>query len=260
MKKLNLWDFVRKDSNTSYINKSMNNLLYKNGYVYATDGLVLVKIKTDYASEREGKIIDRRGNLSDGKDFPDCEKVIPDSESVGFLKKGYEFLKDYKAMDLLWKVKRLSSWDSGLVAYTMTYDGQANTNEKLGQTVYFASKIADRFFKFVKVYPDCNVGLYKRRDGYYQVYAHDFESDALFTGASVDERIWADSCNVSSFVMKNNFCFKDAIENYRGLSMGDLLKVFGKKEVLVRYNQNKATDNDIKVIKGLEFFKGLLIK
>lgn len=256
MKKLNLWDFVLK-GNTVYSNKGIDNLLYKNGYVYGTDGKVLIRIKSDYAKEREGKIMDRKGKLSDGVNFPNCEKVIPDSESVGFVKKGYEFLKDYKAMDLLWKVRRLSSWDVASLTYTMTYNGMANTDGGLNETVYFASFVADRFFKFVKVYPDCNVGLYKRRDGFYQVYAYDFESDALFTGASVDERIWTDSAR--SLLIKNNFCFKDA-ENYAKLSMGDLLDVFGKIDVLLRYNQNKATEHDIKIIKGLEFFKGLLIK
>ena len=257
MKKLNLWDFVIK-GNANYVNKSITNLLYKDGFVYGTDGKVLIKIKSDYAEEMEGKIIDRKGKLSDGVNFPNCEKVIPDSDEVGFVNKGYVFLKDYKAMDLLWKVRRLSSWDGGYLTYTMTYSGRANTNEELNETVYFASRIADRFFKFVKVYPDCNVGLYKRRDGFYQVYAHDVESDAVFTGASVDERFWTDYAR--SLVMKNNFCFKNAIEDYGKLSMGDLFEVFGKKEVLVRYNQNKATENDIKIIRGLEFFKGLLIR
>lgn len=76
VKKASIIDFVSKDENRYF----MTGVYYENGFAVATNGRVLIKLKTNYPSEYEGKII----NPSNGKEidgqFPNYKKVFPKKE------------------------------------------------------------------------------------------------------------------------------------------------------------------------------------
>ena len=78
VKKASIIDFVSKDENRYF----MTGVYYENGFAVATDGRVLIKLKTNYPSEYEGKII----NPSNGKEidgqFPNYKKVFPKKENL----------------------------------------------------------------------------------------------------------------------------------------------------------------------------------
>lgn len=78
VKKASIIDFVSKDENRYF----MTGVYYENGIAVATNGRVLIKLKTNYPSEYEGKII----NPSNGKEidgqFPNYKKVFPKKEDL----------------------------------------------------------------------------------------------------------------------------------------------------------------------------------
>ena len=78
VKKASIIDFVSKDENRYF----MTGVYYENGFAVATNGRVLIKLKTNYPSEYEGKII----NPSNGKEidgqFPNYKKVFPKKEDL----------------------------------------------------------------------------------------------------------------------------------------------------------------------------------
>lgn len=77
-KKVSILDFVSKNPARYYI----NGIFYENGFAIATDGHTLLKQKTDYPPEYEGKIIEpSTGKVIDAA-FPNYKKVFPDKEDL----------------------------------------------------------------------------------------------------------------------------------------------------------------------------------
>ena len=75
-KKASISDFVSTDKNRLF----MNGIFYEKGFAVATDGRMLIKLKKDYPSEWEGKIIaPNTGKEIEGQ-FPSYEKVFPNKE------------------------------------------------------------------------------------------------------------------------------------------------------------------------------------
>ena len=74
VKKASIIDFVSKDENRYF----MTGVYYENGFAVATNGRVLIKLKTNYPSEYEGKIIAiiHRTNDNDDKLI-----IVPDGKN-----------------------------------------------------------------------------------------------------------------------------------------------------------------------------------
>ena len=75
-KKASISDFVSTDKNKFF----MNGIFYEKGFAVATDGRMLIKLKKDYPSEWEGKIIDPNTGKEIEGQFPSYEKVFPNKE------------------------------------------------------------------------------------------------------------------------------------------------------------------------------------
>lgn len=75
-KKASISDFVSTDKNRLF----MNGIFYEKGFAVATDGRMLIKLKKDYPSEWEGKIIDPNTGKEIEGQFPSYEKVFPNKE------------------------------------------------------------------------------------------------------------------------------------------------------------------------------------
>ena len=63
-----LYDFVMDKKN--YYD-ALTGVYHSNGYAFASDSYVIIKMKKVYPSEQEGKIIAKNGDVIDGK-FPNC--------------------------------------------------------------------------------------------------------------------------------------------------------------------------------------------
>ena len=63
-----LYDFVMDKKN--YYD-ALTGVYHSNGYAFASDSYVIIKMKKEYPSEQEGKIIAKNGDVIDGK-FPNC--------------------------------------------------------------------------------------------------------------------------------------------------------------------------------------------
>ena len=71
-----LYDFVmdKKNVYTHYYNV-LTGVYHSNGYVFASDSHVIIKMKKEYPSEHEGKIIAKNGDVID-MNFPNCDNQI----------------------------------------------------------------------------------------------------------------------------------------------------------------------------------------
>ena len=67
-----LYDFVmdKKNVYTHYYD-ALTGVYHSNGYAFASDSHVVIKMKKEYPYEHEGKIIAKNGDVIDGK-FPNC--------------------------------------------------------------------------------------------------------------------------------------------------------------------------------------------
>ena len=67
-----LYDFVmyKKNVYTHYY-EALTGVYHSNGYVFASDSHVIIKMKKEYPSEHEGKIIAKNGDVIE-KNFPNC--------------------------------------------------------------------------------------------------------------------------------------------------------------------------------------------
>jgi hypothetical protein len=68
-------DFYRYVS-TDKARRFMQGVYHKDGYKWATNGRIAVKVKTDYPEKFEGKIVSKELTYIEGQ-FPNCSKVFP---------------------------------------------------------------------------------------------------------------------------------------------------------------------------------------
>ena len=78
--KFNIFDYASKKDTYRPV---FTGVYYKDGYLYATNGLIAVKVKQEYRSELEGKIIDKNGLKINGI-FPNVNNVIPAEENLTY--------------------------------------------------------------------------------------------------------------------------------------------------------------------------------
>lgn len=79
--KFNLYDFTAKKYDFNPIVMGVN---YRNGFAYATDLHMAIKIKQEYTPELENKTIDKKGANLTGT-FPDVDAVIPDDKNLTYI-------------------------------------------------------------------------------------------------------------------------------------------------------------------------------
>ena len=93
--KFNIYDWVSDDA----FRPVMNCVFHDNGYDVASDGHILVCLKSDYEPELEGKIIDKFGESIDGR-YPNYMSVKPKNnknEVEVDTDKVYDALREHKA-------------------------------------------------------------------------------------------------------------------------------------------------------------------
>lgn len=76
MGKIDPWKFVKKSEKVE-LRPNLTGLGYKDGYVYSTDGYILLRKKDPYAKKYEGKVISKEGKVVSEKQ-PKYVDVIPD--------------------------------------------------------------------------------------------------------------------------------------------------------------------------------------
>ena len=78
VKKVSITDFCSKDENKHFL----EGIFYENGFAIATNGKILIKQKTIYPEEYEGKIIDPKTGKEIEGQFPNYKKVFPKKENL----------------------------------------------------------------------------------------------------------------------------------------------------------------------------------
>lgn len=87
-KKFNLKDIVSKDR------QALQGIFHENGYEIASDGHILSKIKADYDTELEGKIINPKNGEEISAKYPDYKAVFNGSKSPDKVTLNFESVKE----------------------------------------------------------------------------------------------------------------------------------------------------------------------
>lgn len=75
-KTFSLYDFVMDKKNVyTHFYDALTGVYHSNGYAFASDSHVIIKMKKEYPSEYEGKIIAKNGDVID-MNFPNCDNQI----------------------------------------------------------------------------------------------------------------------------------------------------------------------------------------
>lgn len=139
-RKFSIYEFCSKNPNRPV----MTGVYHDNGLLVATDAQVMVAITGPENNELNGKIVDKKGNIIEGR-YPAWRAVVPKIEECTEIEYDNDLIKNFLAVA---KVK----------------DKSANTFVVLNLgTGYYSAHILDRFHKFVVAYPDCKV--YVREGG-----------------------------------------------------------------------------------------------
>lgn len=93
VKKASILDFVSKDKNRRF----MQGVFYEDGFAIATDGRVLIKQKTSYPAEYEGKIIDPTNGKEIEGQYPNYKRVFPAKENLVDRSNRLAHITDYLA-------------------------------------------------------------------------------------------------------------------------------------------------------------------
>lgn len=71
-----LYDFVMDKKNVyTHYYEALTGVYHSNGYAFASDSHVIIKMKKEYPSEHEGKIIAKNGDVIN-MNFPNCDNQI----------------------------------------------------------------------------------------------------------------------------------------------------------------------------------------
>lgn len=99
--KFDLYDFCDAKEREAY-----QGVAHINGYKYATDGKMMIKIKADYSEDLEGKAIKKDGSfVPDYVRFPRYDSVIPNVEGWKTIEIDFEkFAESKKMANAHWKV------------------------------------------------------------------------------------------------------------------------------------------------------------
>lgn len=79
--KFNPYDFTSKKD---MYRPALAGVHYEDGYVYASDGYSAIKVRQEYDSKLEGKVIGKDGVEISGN-FPDINRVFPSIENLSFI-------------------------------------------------------------------------------------------------------------------------------------------------------------------------------
>ena len=81
MAKIDPYKFVETDKQALSVRPHFAGVYYKDGYLYATDAHIALKMRSDYPKSYEGKIIKKDGTEIKGK-YPNINSVIPDMSKM----------------------------------------------------------------------------------------------------------------------------------------------------------------------------------
>lgn len=110
---------------------TMEGIYHENGYKYATNSHLLVKVMESYLPELEARIIDKKGAEIVGT-FPNCNSVIPKDENLQFV------AIDFKKILKVEKAYNLDKKTTGITSGYVTIQGVCLSIPLLAKLARFA--------------------------------------------------------------------------------------------------------------------------
>lgn len=233
-KTLDFYRYVSKDKCRYF----MTGVYHKDGYKWATNGCVALKVKEDYPEKFEGKIVTEQLTYVDGQ-FPNVQKIIPDMEDmveITDLSPNEVLIKEFKALKPMLSIhKKISGyWNS--FRYILPNGSEIMVN------------VWELALHFIEVYPDAKMYCHKE-DGYRPKEENSLvliSGDAMF--------IFMPAVHLDDTEKHSGFYWQfDNLtwEDHDEFNFLRVLSVIGSKGIAERYQLGNLTDKDNKLIDNL---------
>lgn len=233
-KELDFYKYVSSDKARTF----MQGVYHKDGYKYATDGKVAIKIKADYPEKFEDKIVSAELTYIDGN-FPKVQKVIPemsDMEEMTDLSPNQVLVKEFKALKQIFSIHKKISCNWSSFRYILP-----NHSEIL-------FPVWEQVIHFMEVYPDAK--LYCHSEDAYQ--PKNERSLMLVSGDAL--LVFMPAIRTYGDDKKCGYAWEFDHYMWEVHDEFEFLRVLlhiGSKGIIERYQNGNLTDKDNKVIDNL---------
>lgn len=233
MKKLNFYKYVYQGGKER---EFMRGVYHKDGFKFATDGKVAIKIKSDYPEEFEDKIISKEQTVIDGR-FPNVAKVIPDMEDmreITDVSPNATLIKEYKALLPVFKVqKKLCEYDYEISGYCLPNGS------------FVMMLVWEQVIRFLESFPDSKLYCHKEDSS-----CRKAEHSSLMLISGENLMVFMPAVYTSEKTLGYNFSTSKLPEkDYEGFIDYDKI-LYG----VCKVNPENLTDKDSELIKNLNQF------
>jgi hypothetical protein len=229
MKTLDFYKYVSTDKTRKF----MTGVYHKDGYKYATNGCVAIKIKADYPDKFEDKIVSPELTYIDGQ-FPNIAKVIPDLSDMVELtdvSPNDVLVKEFKSLKQLFSIhKKIGHWQA--FNYVLP-----NRSKILFETW-------EKVIHFMEIYPDAK--LYAHKEDGEEKSLMLISDDALLV--FMPGRPFANEDTPLGYNWSFEYYNYEKHDEFEFLRV---LRYIGAKGIDERYQNGNLTDKDQKVIDNL---------
>ena len=234
-KTLDFYKYVSQDKCRAF----MCGVYHKDGYKWATNGFVAVKVKTDYPEKFEDKIVSKELTYIDGQ-FPNVQKVIPEMEDMiemTDVSPNEVIVKEFKALKSIFSIHKKISNNWSTFRYVLP-----NNSVVL-------IPVWECVVHFMECYPDAKLYCHKEDTDYRKAMEQSLmliSGDNLMVFMPAREGSYGN--NSLGYQWEFDHCFW---ENHNELDFLRILRHIGAKGIDERYQNGNLTDKDNKVIDDL---------
>lgn len=225
-KKLDFYKYVVDATDNR---KFITGVHYKDGYAEATNGVVCIKIKTDYSEKWEDKIVSKELAYIDGQ-FPNIERVIPgmsDMIEITDLLPNDVLVKEFKGIKPLVSIhKKIGQFES--FSYTLPNHSRILFN------------VWEKVIHFMECYPDAKLYCHKEDTPYRKV-----SENSLMLVSGDNLMVFMPAYESETEHLGYYWKFEPYLfEKHDELNFGSILFRTGSKGILERCTNGNLTDKD----------------
>ena len=234
-KTLDFYKYVSQDKCRAF----MCGVYHKDGYKWATNGFIAVKVKTDYPEKFEDKIVSKELTYIDGQ-FPNVQKVIPDMNDMiemTDVSPNEVIVNEFKALKSIFSIHKKISNNWSIFRYVLPNRS----------TILF--NVWECVVHFMECYPDAKLYCHKEDTDYRKA-----SENSLMLISGDNLMVFMPSRDCADENTKLGYQWNFEHYNYESHDEFEFLRVLryiGAKGIDERYQNGNLTDKDNKVIDDL---------
>lgn len=234
-KELDFYRYVSYDKARRF----MQGVYHKDGYKWATNGTVMVKVKADYPEKFENKIVSKELTYIDGQ-FPNCSRVIPemsDMHEITDLSPNEVILKEFKALKSLFSIHKKIS--NNWISFRYVLPNHS--------VILF--EVWEKVIHFMECYPDAK--LYCHKDETTNEW-REANKNSLMLVSGNSLMVFMPAQNYETDSLGYQWEFNSAsYERHDEFDFFRVLRYVSAKGIEERYKNGNLTDKDNKIIDNL---------